>query len=234
MRTALCVIATGDRYQKFIEPLLHSARKHFVEHEVVLFVDRPAKGCPYRAEHVIYKSALGFPDETLRRYRTLIGQEKRALAMYDYVFYCDIDMLFVNTVGPEIFASGITATLHPGYVGTPGTPERRSESQAWIPKGSKNWYFAGGFVGGSRASFWHMAHEIEAKTYVDLNNGITAVWHDESHLNRYLYDNPPAKILTPEYCYPENAGEHYKAKWREWGIENMTPRLVCLEKKNYE
>jgi len=22
-------------------------------------------------------------------------------------------------------------------------------------------------------------------------------------LNRYLLDNPPEKILTPEYCYPE-------------------------------
>jgi histo-blood group ABO system transferase len=30
------------------------------------------------------------------------------------------------------------------------------------------------------------------------------VWHDESHFNRYMIDNPPTKILTPSYCYGES------------------------------
>ena len=27
--------------------------------------------------------------------------------------------------------------------------------------------------------------------------------HDESHMNRYLIDNPPSISLTPSYCFAE-------------------------------
>ncbi|CAK7304450.1 Histo-blood group ABO system transferase [Vulpes lagopus] len=36
---------------------------------------------------------------------------------------------------------------------------------------------------------------------VDQANGLKAVWHDESHLNRYLLDHKPTKVLSPEYLW---------------------------------
>ncbi|KAF3813811.1 hypothetical protein GH733_017843 [Mirounga leonina] len=33
---------------------------------------------------------------------------------------------------------------------------------------------------------------------VDLANGMEGMWHDESHLNRYLLDHKPTKVLSPE------------------------------------
>ena len=36
---------------------------------------------------------------------------------------------------------------------------------------------------------------------VDRAHGIEAVWHDESHLNRYLLDHKPTKVLSPEYLW---------------------------------
>lgn len=37
----------------------------------------------------------------------------------------------------------------------------------------------------------------------DETNGLVAVWHDESHWNRYLLDHPPDVELPPSYCSPE-------------------------------
>ena len=37
--TALVVIATGDKYCEYIEPLIISAKKFFVPHKVILWTD---------------------------------------------------------------------------------------------------------------------------------------------------------------------------------------------------
>jgi hypothetical protein len=75
-----------------------------------------------------------------------------------------------------------------------------------------------------------MAKELAKDIKVDDERGVMAVWHDESHLNRYLATHPPAKVLGPEYCYPENAGDYYKNKWSAAGLEEVQPKLLALTK----
>lgn len=36
----------------------------------------------------------------------------------------------------------------------------------------------------------------------DLEDGVIAVWHDESHLNKYVIGRHPL-VLSPEYLFPE-------------------------------
>jgi len=137
MKTALLLIATGERYHKYIDPLIASARQHLFPHDVILWTDSPVK----HTDIQITKPSLGFPGETLHRYSTFLEQIK-LLSQYDFLLYSDVDMLWVAPVKEEdILSDGITAVLHPGYIGKVGTPERRIESMAAIPPGATNKYF---------------------------------------------------------------------------------------------
>jgi histo-blood group ABO system transferase len=221
IKTALLLIATGEKYWKYIDPLLASAETYLFPHEAILWTDSPYA---HKVRARFSKQPLGFPGETLHRYHTFLEQ-RDLLASYDFLMYCDIDMLFVRLCdAASIVSDGITATLHPGYVGTPGTPDRNPGSTAYIPVGIQNKYFCGGFNGGTAESFLRMANYIKIRIDQDTQNGVMAIWHDESHLNHYLYHNPPARILGPEYCYPEGCDGRYA------GNSIGPPKLIALTK----
>lgn len=226
-KTALLLIACGPRYWGYAHALISSARQFFVPHDVILFTDSAVQWTD-----VAYKipcPALRFPDATLQRYH-LFTAHRELLEHYEYLFYSDVDMRFVAPIAEEeIRADGITATLHPGYVGEHGTPETRFQSTACI-SGPLQHYFCGGFNGGRTSDFLAMAHTIRCNVESDAIRGITAVWHDESHLNKYLQDRPPAKILGPAFCYPDVQGDYYRNKWRAAGLGEVRPKLLALEK----
>jgi len=69
------------------------------------------------------------------------------LAEQDYLFACDADMLFVNSVGDEILGQRV-ATLHPGFLDKRGSYETNPRSKAYISILEGTQYFAGGFYGG--------------------------------------------------------------------------------------
>ena len=252
MKTALLIIATGPAYWQYAHNLIQSAEKFMFPHDVVLFTDNPdlTQGASqeFRVPSMVYPDATHFafcsmhttfrvpsmvyPDATLLRYHVFCDHLK-FLDQYDYLFYSDADMLLVAPVAPEdILSDGITATEHPGFVGTIGSPETRKESTAYCPK--PRTYFCGGFNGGTKQAFLNMAVNIKWNIKQDQKNGITAVWFDESHTNRYLYDNPPAKILSPSFCYPEseykNPGGFYRDIWNRAGRGIIEPKLIALDK----
>ncbi len=224
MKTALLLIATGSRYHSYVQQLLESAEKFLTPHRTFLWTD---EGGRYDGVQTFSKPGEGYPNETLHRYQTILTQESILLA-YDQLFYCDADMRFVAPVGEEIFSNGITATEHPGYVGLRGDPETRPQSTAYLP--NPRAYFCGGFVGGATEPFLRMATRIAYAIRVDDSNGILAKWHDESHLNRYLFANPPAKVLTPEYCWPDVKDDYYKNIWKSAGRPVYEPKLLALTK----
>jgi len=225
MKTGLLVIATGEKYRGYAKSLIQSAKKFFVPHIPVLFSDEENDfGLPFvRIEHEPW------PGPTLHRYDTFLKAQPFLLT-FDQLFYCDADMLFVAPVGEEIFSEGITATLHPGYVGTQGTPERRRESRAWIPQGENSKYYCGGFNGGKTEAFLDMAVSIRFNIERDASRGITAIWNDESHLNHYLHYDKPAKVLDPSYCYPDVKNSYYTSKWEDAGLGILEPKILALEK----
>lgn len=211
MKVGLLLIATG-KYDRFVQPLLDSVDKYFLKaHEVhkFLFTDSDNfKETEYL--HIIPKAHEPYPAPTLKRYEMFISH-KQELSKMDYLFYCDVDMLFVDEVGEEILSERV-ATIHPGYLGGRGTPETRKQSKAYVSPEEKLCYYAGGFNGGTSESFLKMSDQLDKNIKEDNKNNIMAIWVDESHMNRYFIDNPPTKILTPSYCYPESWNLPYKKR----------------------
>ena len=177
---------------------------------------------------------MGWPKATLYRYK-LFQNAWDKLKDFDYMYYINANMVAVHRVGYEIIPTekqGITATLHPGYYNSTGNLpyDRNPKSLAYIPiikDNKQEYYFMGGFNGGTAKAFKHLIDTISHNTDIDEKNGVMATWHDESHLNRYLYERKPL-ILPPAYGYPETrVGSH--ATHKEF---HKTHKLLIMDKSN--
>lgn len=214
-----CITATG-RYIEFVKPLICSARKYFLKNHTVtffVFTDGQISGHDIV---VIPHRRLGWPYDTLMRF-AVYDEHKELFAHQDYIFACDADMLFVASVGDEILGDRV-GTQHPGFVGRRGTYETNSASTACVRANEGDIYFAGGFYGAKTSEFLALVQETTEHIREDLSCGMVAVWHDESHLNRYFIDHAPTVILSPSYCYPES-----------WKLPYVK-RLLALDKNHSE
>ena len=183
--------------------------------------------------------ATDWPYPTLLRYNLFLQQEEK-LKEYDYIFYCDIDMKFVNVVGDEILG-GITAAQHPMYAlkkeyWPPYEPNEHSASYIKRPGrlvddgGRPRFmplYFAGGFQGGKTEKFIEAMKTTKKIIEKDLVQSYIPIWNDESAWNKYLSENPPDVVLTPSYIYPDSLIESFYIPL--WG-QNYQPRLMTLTK----
>lgn len=186
-----------------------------------------------------------WPMPTLMRYNLFLQQEE-ALKDYDFVFYSDIDMRYVNVVGDEVLPEngGLTAALHPMYatrkeLWPPYEPN--PESSAYIKRPGKvimengkprfmPMYFAGGFQGGKTKDFLEACAGIRKNIDDDFNfRNYVAIWNDESHWNKWLSEHEPAIVLSPSYIYPDSLIEEYYKKL--WGTD-YPPKIVTLTKKH--
>lgn len=209
-KVGFLIVATG-KYTIFVEPLITSARTHFCKrHKVTFFVF--TDGVIPVADDIVRveQNRLGWPYDTLLRF-DMYYKNRELLKSMDYLFACDADARFVADVGDEILSDRV-ATQHPGFVGKRGSYEMRSISRAYVAPHEGNYYFAGGFYGGKTSEFLSMMEVVLDQIRDDANKNFIAVWHDESHLNRYFIDHKPTKILTPSYCYPESWNLPYPKK----------------------
>jgi histo-blood group ABO system transferase len=204
-KIGVLIIAT-NRYNDFVQPLITSADEYFLGDKDVTYFLFTNEDVNITSRSKVVSNKINhapWPWMTLGRYSIFEHFENQLLEM-DYLFYCDADMLFVDNVGDEIISDRV-ATQHPGYAGKRGEPETRPQSTACIYPNEQMQYFAGGFNGGTSYEYLKMAKTISNNIRKDIENNIIAIWHDESHLNRYFINNPPTKILDPTYCCPEQS-----------------------------
>ena len=243
---ALCVIAT-KRYKGFIESLLESVKKYFLtQHEISLFIF--ADSADYRGwldldEYNVCWTQIEhtpFPLPTLFRHRTLLKKEGE-LSSFDYVFHCDADARFVGEIGDEILGEGLTAIQHPSASGNIGdiphkpfeifwelnekfiqhTFEHNPDSLAYIDPKERKKYFCGAIQGGLSEKYIEAMKVIAENIDKDLGQNILARYHDESHWNKYLVENPPSNILPFWYCFPES--KNWPTRQVAWKTDVYVP-----------
>jgi histo-blood group ABO system transferase len=214
-RVVLVSVVSGERYVRYARRMLASADGFFF------------KSGEIERAFVMLDGREGWPAATMYRYHVILEQADR-FQNATHVYLIDADMRFVAPVQEEILGA-LVATSHPGYVGRRGTYEDRPLSAAFVGEEEGATYFCGGFVGGEQSEFLALSEAIREGVDSDAANGVTAVWHDESHLNRYLIDHPPTLHLSPSYCYPEDDQSYIQKVWPQ----RYEPRIVALRKNRF-
>ena len=215
MRIGILYICTG-KYDIFWKDFYLSAERYFLQDqsfilEYYVFTDSPKLYDEDNNKHIhrIKQKNLGWPDNTLKRFHIFLRIKQQLLRETDFLFFCNANLIFKEDIGQEIIPSKeenqLVGTIHPGFYNSPNsefTYERRQYSKAYIPEGEGIHYYAGGFSGGYTEKYLQLCETIKSWVDVDKSKNIVAIWHDESHINKYFLENPPF-TLSPSYLYPE-------------------------------
>lgn len=189
-----------------------------------------------------------WPEPTLMRYHLFLQQEE-ILKDYDYIFYCDVDMQFVNVVGDEILGKSLTVAPHPGYyirkqLYPPYEPNKSSYAYIDRPgiliddEGKPRFmpfYAAGGLQGGTSSSFIKAMQEMKQLINKDMAKNYTPIWNDETVWNKYVFNMLPKTeleqcvFLNPSYIYPDSLIKEFYEPI-VWG-QAFPPKLITLTKK---
>jgi hypothetical protein len=208
MKIAVLSIATNN-YKDFLKPLVSSINKHFipsVQKDFYFFTDRSLDWFDssvkwFKIDH------QPWPYITLKRFE-FISKCLDQLKEYDYVFYFDSDMEFIDTLTSfDIGTKKYFAVCHPSVVNNLyfWPVETNSASTAYIPERHRCVYVQGCIWGSRGSNIEYMVNTMKNNIDKDLENNIIASWHDESHLNKFMVDHRnDFSILSPSMAYPEN------------------------------
>ncbi|XP_012726216.2 N-acetyllactosaminide alpha-1,3-galactosyltransferase [Fundulus heteroclitus] len=214
---ALTVFAVGRYLEAYLNTFLTSAEKHFMLGLPVtyfVFTDLPEKVqnitlAPQRNLKVVKVEKYSrWQDISMMRMKT-ISEVIDAVLKYDfhYVFCFDVDQIFKARFGSEALGESV-ALLHAHYYKLPKhmfTYDRNPKSKACMTEG--DYYYHAAIFGGTCEKVKALTDYCYVNIMEDKLNNVEALWHDESHLNKYFWLNKPTKLLSPEYCWDESIGD---------------------------
>lgn len=230
MKIAILYICTGyydifwkDFYLSFEQYFIPQSEKHYF-----VFTDANSlydEGNNPRI-HKIYQEAYPWPYSTLKRYHIFM-KHISLFENYDYIFFMNANVICTQPISDKDFlprtmqGESLTVVQHPYAINKPPrhyTYERNPSSSAFISYSQGKYYICGGINGGTASAFCDLIRQVYFQIETDLKHGIIALWHDESHINKYILGRSDYRMLPPSYCYPEGAKLPY------------TPILVVREK----
>jgi hypothetical protein len=213
---------------------------------VHVFTDQPDKAIAIQSELVNLRvfphliPAYGWPDATIRRYEII--NEFASEINESVLMHLDADMLVMDNFFEEIISiaeqNRMMLVSHPGFwnkkisirqklraringsKATLGSWETRQESLAYVEPRAQTNYVCGGVWAGPREIFFEAIEALAEAVSIDRENGIIAVWHDESHLNNWASRNDYIRI-TPAYCFVEEYAH----------LAGLKPKILAVTKE---
>lgn len=218
MKVALLYIGVG-KYFCFWEDFYKTCEQNFlpgIEKHYYFVTDQEAEV----ADNVttIYQQDLGWPCNTMYRFMFFL-RKKEELKAYDYMFFCNANTRFVQTITPEEILpmkpedGGLLMLTWQAFDADPETFgfERRAESAACVPYGTKQIYYQGTLNGGTGEEFIKLLEGCHNIVDTDFRNGYVPVAHDESALNAYMMGRK-CKLVDSTYGRPEHRDKKHTAK----------------------
>jgi hypothetical protein len=201
-KVAILTIATG-KYIKLFPNFIENIKLKFLPNHnktLFLFTDQHVD-----YDNVIKISHLPWPLCTLLRFY-YFKQIETTLHQYDIIYYIDVDMIIHDIIDEEVIPENeeIIAAKHYWYDTSKGLYETNISSTAYVNSDDLiGKYCQGCFYGAKSISFINMINQLNSNVIEDLKKNVIAVWHDESHFNKYILEHP-CKRLHTGYTHPES------------------------------
>ncbi len=222
-KIGILYICTG-KYIEFWQSFYESSQKHFLlddAYEKHYFVFTDSETIAYGNEsfvHKIYQKPLAWPFITLHRFK-IFNSVSMELENMDYLYFFNANMLFISNVDSSFLPDknqNFSFVKHPGFFNKARekyTYDNNPKSLAYVSMNEGEYYFMGGLNGGFKTPYLDMIRILERNIDVDEKNSIIALWHDESHLNRFAIDHHnEIKVLDSSYGYAEDWNLPFDAK----------------------
>ncbi|XP_029282266.1 N-acetyllactosaminide alpha-1,3-galactosyltransferase-like [Cottoperca gobio] len=208
---AVTVFAVGRYLDAYLKTFLTSAEKHLMlglQVTYYVFTDLPEnvtniKLAPNRNLKVIKVEKHGrWQDISMMRMKTISDAIESEIRHHcRYVFCFDVDQEFKGRFGSEALGDSV-ALLHAWFYKLPNntfTYDRNPKSKAFMQAG--DYYYHAAIFGGLSENVKNLTDYCYSSIMEDKLNNVEALWHDESHLNKYFWLHKPSRLLSPEYCW---------------------------------
>ena len=215
MKVAVIFIGTA-KYLEFLPGYYEQAEKNLfpgVDKQYFVFTDGELDGLPENIT-VVPQEHLPFPYITLYRF-DIINRSLHLMESCTHLLFLDADTQVVDTVEfADVYddMKPLTGVHHPCHAlgmvphqTYPGAFETNPNSLAHVtPSDDTSIYWQGCVWGGRMDHATELVKELDRRTKVDESNGIIAVWHDESQINKYFIEKKRlVNTLDPCYAHPE-------------------------------
>ncbi|XP_055016769.1 alpha-1,3-galactosyltransferase 2-like isoform X1 [Boleophthalmus pectinirostris] len=213
---AVTVFAVGKYLEAYLETFLYSSEQHFMLGLPVtyyVFTDMPEKvphivlGPKRHLKILSVHRHSRWQDISMMRMKTISDIIQTEIRYnFTHVFCFDVDQKFTGRFGSEALGDSV-ALIHAYYYRLPKsmyTYDRNPNSKAYMETG--DFYYHAAVFGGTWKNVKAVTDACYKGIMEDKENNVEALWHDESHLNKYFWLNKPSRLLSPEYCWDDSIG----------------------------